>query len=297
MACSNCGAWNSPESKFCVKCGNALAPSDSTINNQVQMNQVNSIQKQNQQPYQQSYQQPIPNSEMEQFTQYQQPFTTSNTPLNYWTYITHILLTPIQYFKNEEEKLNDSKTSFMLSLIITLVMTVSSLIQAVIATVRVASYSWSKGYTYSWKWENLKDMKWIELIGKNFLIYAGIIIAIATVFYIASRIIKKNLNFIKTLSISATSVIPATIGTMILAPIMGIIWSPLGIVFMMAGLIYSFVILYELINNLLHLEGDMKVYFNSICFSVLIGSGGYVYMRLIMSAVLGDLGNIFNLFS
>ena len=175
-------------------------------------------------------------------------------------------------------------------------MTLSNLIQTILSTVRVASYSWTDGYTYSWQWDNLKNIKWLEVIGKNFLIYAGIILAITIVFYLGSLVVKKQLSFIKSLSISATSVIPAVCGAMILSPILGMIWSPLSMVFTIIGLVYSLIILYEFMNNELNLEKDKKIYFNLVCFGILIIAGYYAYMKLFMSSVTGGLDNILDLF-
>lgn len=288
MVCQKCGTPNNDGSKFCIKCGNSLEVGVSNMTNTINYNnQINNgvgVMPNN------NFQ---PNNNLED-EQIKQPI---NGSLSYIVYILGILLKPIRNFKNEENKLSNSKIAFTLLLIVTSIMTLSTIIKTIISTVRVSSYNFFKGLTYSWEWKYLKDIEWLELIVKNFLIYAGIILAIAIVFYIASLIIKKNLSFIKTLSIAVSSVIPAVLGVMVLSPILGMIWSPLSMIVSSFALIYSFVILYELINGELNLDKDSKVYFNMICFGILLGIGYYIYMKLFMSSISGGLDGILDLFS
>ena len=176
------------------------------------------------------------------------------------------------------------------------VMLVSNVVQTVLSTVRVTEYSWTDGYVTTWKWEKLGEINWLETIGKNFLIYAGIILIIAVLFYIVSLIFKKNLNFIKILSISASAVIPAVLGVMVLSPILGAIWEPLSIIFSILGLVYSVIVLYELINSNLDLDSDMKIYFNLLCFGILLVAGYFAYINLFVTVDAGDLESIFDLF-
>lgn len=285
MNCPKCGAENINGSTFCIKCGTTLKVAQP----------VNNMPFQNQQ-----FVQTVNNLNQEHIvkqssntSQYQASNNIiSTSPLNYLTYGIAVLLKPIKSFK-EEEQLNNSKTSFLLTLIMTLVMTVINLIKTILVTVRVPSYSFSKGYTYSWQWDNLKYIKWLEVIVKNFLIYAVIILAIALVFYLGSLILKKQLSFIKSLSITATSIIPMVVGSMVLSPIIGMIWSPLGIIFTVVGGIYSIIILYELMNKELNLEDDIKVYFNVACLGILVLVGYFSFMKIFSDSGLDTLLDLF----
>ena len=220
----------------------------------------------------------------------------STAPLNYLMYIIAVLIKPFKSFKDEETKLNNTKQSFILALIISGAMTIINLIKTIFSTVRVVSYSWTKGYTYSWEWDNLKNIKWLEVIGKNFLIYAGIILAVALVFYLGSLIVKKELNFVKSLSIASTAIIPVVIGAMIISPLVGKIWNPLSVVFTVVSGTYSLIILYELMNDKLKLDEDIKIYFNVVCLGILAVAGYYVYMKLLMSSVTDGLNGLLDLF-
>lgn len=305
MICPNCGANNIYGSSFCIKCG-------LNLKQQLQTNNVNSISIQNEKPMNnqpaqtiqqqnqpiQQQSQPIYNNEIK--NNYEQSINNVNAspePLNYLMYIIGILTKPFKQFKEEESKLNNPKNSFILALIITVFMTIINLFKIIFSTVRVASYSWTKGYTYEWQWDNLKNIKWIEVIGKNFLIYVSVIFLVALVFYLGSLIIKKQLSFIKSLSITATSVIPAVFGIMILSPLGGMIWSHLSIIFSAVGGIYTLIILYELINNELQLEGDKKVYFNLICFGIIAVAGYYAFMKLFTSSISSGFDNLLDLFN
>lgn len=242
------------------------------------------------------YQQPVYTQTKTQQSVNSGSSNVSTAPLNYLMYIITILIKPFKSFKDEETKLNNTKHSFILALIISGAMTIINLIKTIFSTVRVASYSWTKGYTYSWKWDNLKNIKWLEVIGKNFLIYAGIILAIALVFYLGSLIVKKELSFVKSLSIASTAIIPVVIGAMIISPLIGKIWSPLSVVFTVVSGTYSLIILYELMNDKLKLDEDIKIYFNVVCLGILAVAGYYVYMKLLMSSVTDGLNGLLDLF-
>lgn len=220
----------------------------------------------------------------------------STAPLNYLMYIIAVLIKPFKNFKDEETKLNNTKHSFILALIISGTMTIINLIKTIFLTVRVASYSWTKGYTYSWEWDNLKNIKWLEVVGKNFLIYVGIILAVALVFYLGSLIVKKELSFVKSLSIALIAIIPVVIGAMIISPLVEKIWNPLSVVFTVVSGTYSLIILYELMNDKLKLDEDIKIYFNVVCLGILAVAGYYVYMKLLISSVTDGLNGLLDLF-
>ena len=313
MTCPKCGTTNTEESTFCIKCGTNLKetqpePSNEqlTENNQSQPEQNNNIQENQSQPEQNTTTEQTETKENTQVQQQnqnnEQQKTVNNNSnvnkasLNYIMYIVAILLKPFKSFREEESKLNDPKTSFILTLMISGAMTIINLIKTILLTVHVPSYSFSEGYSYSWQWDNIKNIKWIEVIGKNFLIYTGIIFAIAIVFYLGSLVIKKQISFIKTLSISASSMIPAVLGIMVISPIAGKIWVHLSVIFMIVGAVYSFVIFYELMNDELKLEGDTKVYFNLVCLGILAIAGYYAYMKLFIPQITTGLDQLTDYF-
>ena len=223
MTCPNCGANNIDGSSFCIKCGTNLKDVQVNIN-------VNNAPMQSEQPMnnqqEQPVQRPVYNNQLQ--NNYQQPMNNqnnvnvSNAPLNYLMYIVAILLKPFKCFKEEEAKLCNTKTSLIFSSIIAGAMMLITLFKAMIAVVftKTMDYSTFK-YKTSVDFSRLKDLDWLSLIGKNLLIFAGVIVAIALVYYIVSLIFKKSTNFIKMLSISATSLIPYIVLGMIVSPLIG----------------------------------------------------------------------------
>lgn len=292
MICPKCGANNMDGSGFCIKCGTNLKdiqPQQTYFHNEAptQNAQVN---VQAQPVY---YQQPV-----EQPSNHQQSGNVSNAPLNYLMYIVAILLKPFECFKEEESKLCNTKTSFIFSAIIAGAMMPITLVKSMIAVVVTKSMDYS---TFKYKtnidFSKLKDLDWLSLIGKNFLIFAGIIVAIALVYYIVSLMFKKSTNFIKVLSISATSLIPYIVLGMIASPLVGKIWAPLSMIAVIVGVVYSLLIFINLMNEDLAFDSvDIKIYFHLICLSILGSAGYYLGMKLILSSLSTNLNDLLNLF-
>lgn len=285
MICSKCGANNIEGSSFCIKCGTNLKEiqqSQSFNREPIQSQQQVSVQQENQMYSQQ------------QVNTQQNIQKTKEGSLNYFSYIIAVLLKPFKSFNEEEVKLSNAKNSLILTLIITIAMTLVNLVTTIFTTVRVSDFDWSAGYTYSWQWDNLKYINWGSVIGKNFFMYLCAIFTVAAIFYIGSLIVKRELNFIKSLSITTTSILPAIMCSMIISPLIGKIWSPLSIVFTSVGIIYSLIILYELMNTELKLDKDKKIYFNLVCFGILTIAGYYAFIKLFASST--GLDGLLNLF-
>ena len=228
----------------------------------------------------------------------QQNNNVSNAPFNYLMYIVAILLKPFECFKEEESKLCNTKTSFIFSAIIAGAMMLITLVKSMIAVVVTKSMDYSTlKYKTNIDFSKLKDLDWFSLIGKNFLIFAGIIVSIALVYYIVSLMFKKSTNFIKVLSISATSLIPYIVLGMIASPLVGKIWAPLSMIAVVIGVVYSMLIFINLMNADLAFDSvDIKIYFHLICLSILGIAGYYLGMKLILSSLSTNLNDLLNLF-
>ncbi len=277
MICPNCGMDNIQGSSFCVKCGNKLNTENVNNNFQQQVQEVNNVQANNQ------VGDTFVQNTMQQnnYVNNVNVVTNTNKAMNFFMYILMILIKPFKTFKEEEEKLTDTKNSLILSGIVVGLMLVINLIKSMITTVFTKKMDYT---TFKLKtvidFSNLKNLDWLDLLGKHLLIYAGIILAIAVVYYLASLVFKKNGNFIKLLSISATSLIPFTLVGMFASFVLGKIWSPLYMVCVIVSLIYSVLILVCLINKQFEFENDdTKIYFHLICLGVLAVAGYYLYMK------------------
>lgn len=291
MICPRCSTQNIDGSKFCIKCGNNLSDMtiDQTFVTQNQDNLSNSVQMNYSQPQQTSYSQPQPS----QTINYNNSMNKMSVS-EYFFIILAVILKPYTAFKQELHKFDGFKNSAILTLMVSFIATLITLIKTMINAVRVTSY-WSK--ETKWVWENLKNINYTKVIGTNFLLYLGIIVAIACVYYIGSLIAKKQPNFSRLLGISAMAVVPMIVCFVIISPLLSTIYAPLGIGATIVGGVYTVIIIYEIMNNEIKLEGNAKLYFNLICMSILAIAGYYLYMKFFMSSTTNDIKNILDMFS
>lgn len=324
MNCPRCGSQNISGSTFCIKCGANLKENIVQTQQQIYEQSNNNVQNSeyvnlnteqptyNNQPVEQPLNQSRQSYSQVQVNQtpvnqYQQPanepainnINIDNRPLNYLMYIVAVLLKPVRCFKEEENKFNSAKTSIIFSSIVAVGIMLINLIKTMISTIFSKSFDYT---TFKLKtsvdFSNLKDLDYLNLIGKQLLIYAGIIFAIALVYYLASLVVKKQVSFTKMLAISATSVIPFTVLSMIVSPLLGKIWAPLSVISLVVGIVYSLLIFITLINKDITFEnGDSRIYFNLICLSILGSAGYYVYMKLLMSGIGSKVSDLLDLFS
>lgn len=306
MICPNCHTSNNDNSKFCIKCGNNLSVIGSTVSQSisenveapqqvVQNNEPTSIVQNtllNQQPIIQDF-----NANTSQ-TVVSNVSNVNSTSLNYLMYLLLVLVKPFKCFKEEEEKLSNTKTSLILSGIVAGIMMLINLISTMISTIFAKKMDYSTfQYKTTLEFSNLKELDYLSLIGKNLLIYAAVILAIALVYYLASLVAKKQVSFIKFLSISATSVVPFVIIGMVVSPILGKIWSPLAIILMIIGVVYSITIFIFLIKEEIKFEKqDLGIYFHLICMSILGTAGYYTFIKILTSKITDQLGDIMDLF-
>ncbi|MDD2518731.1 MAG: hypothetical protein PHI05_00215 [Bacilli bacterium] len=259
MTCSNCGMINNDDSEKCVGCGNELR-----ITKKATMVD------------------PIANNLK----------VTEEVPfMSYFGLILSIILKPFTTMKDNLKKFDDFKNSLNFALFVSLVATIISLIKKMMDVVIITNTNWFTGATTTtWFWANLKGINYISVIGKAFLLYIGIIFAIAVVYYIGSLIIKKEINFSRLLGIAVASITPILISVLILSPLLSIIYAPLSGIVTIIGGVYTLIILYEMINNEITLKDDLKFYFNLVCLSLLVLTAYYVYMKSIT-------GSLFDLLS
>lgn len=278
MICSKCGTNNNEGSKFCIKCGNPL-DNNVNLNNQDMNNMQNTTNVVNNNV---NVAQPInmmPNGQV---------VMNNADSMNFMKYLGKSIIKPFQSYAEEEQKFTIKNVS-ILSLIVVVITLVCSLIVEIIDTVKTTSYSLS-GTSSTWNWDNLDDFEWFKFLGKHFLIYAGIILAIACVFYIGSLIVKKEIKFPNALVIAATSVIPMFLCVVVLDPLFSLLSSDLGSVIAIIGVVYTFVEIIIMMNKEIKLEGDIKIYFNLACFSVLLIIAYFIIMHMISSTYSSMLG-------
>lgn len=333
MICSKCGTQNVENSKFCIKCGNNLNQNLSQNNFQNLNQQLYNIDAQSVQQTNSIVNNQTSNASnnfansYNESVQQEQNFNYDNTmsSINQSTTITQainqnsvkinsnlendkmsfntclfvilaVILKPFTAFKEELNKFNTFKNSLLVSLIVSGVATVVTLLKTMYSAVRVSSYSWGSETTKSWVWRNLKEINYIKTIGTNILVYLGIILAIAVVYYLASLIVKKQVNFSKFLGISALSIVPFVVCYLVVAPLLSMIYAPLNMAITIIGIVYTIILVYETMNAEIALSGNVKYYFNLICLSILSISAYYLFMKLFSSSVSNGINNILNQF-
>lgn len=317
VACSNCGASNMVNSKFCIKCGNPLQtsvpsstqftstpvesaqvnPQVSTVREEVPQvsPQINAATIETPQANTQTVQPSVrPQVEPQVSVQptYAKSSSTNGGHMNYFKYILNTILKPFDSFKKEEDNLSSFKNTGILAAIIVGILTILKLISTMITSVRVVSF-WTG--EVEWVWENLKEIEYIKTIGQSLLVYAGIIFAISGVYFLASLVIKKETKFVKLLSATTTAFIPVAVSSSILSPILSLINSYLGIGIVIVGFVYSLVILLELLNDQIVIENkNIRIYFHLICLSVLLIGGAFVAYKLLLGSLNSGLGSLTN---
>lgn len=265
------------------------------MNNVPVQNNVSSMPNMNNVPVQNNFQTataPTTNASVNSNTS-----TSKVSFMEYFFIILAVILKPFTSAKEESNKFNDFKNSAVMSLIVSGVATIVKLITTMLNAVIVKGFDWKSGdYQTTWVWENLKELEYLELIGKNFLIYLGVIAAIAGVYYLASLVFKKQANFSRLLGLSAISITPMLVCSLVLSPLLTLIWSKLTIPVILIGFVYTVIMIYEGMNKEIPLEGDFKYYFNLICLSVLGFLAYYLLMKSLMTSISGGLDDLMNMF-
>ncbi|MBR2712898.1 MAG: YIP1 family protein [Bacilli bacterium] len=290
MICNKCGNQNVENANVCTNCGNILN-AQNLANVQPQNTQINSNDTGVVTPVEekvevieptlsetsasqnQTIQNPTPTpSPVEPAVQsVAQPQTTSVNQLNcdkisfkkFFFIILSFIIKPYTVMKEEFDKFKNFKNSFILSLIITLFTTVIFLLKTIIEIVHVKGYSKSE-----WQFENLKLIGFstiLKIAFIVFLVYLIIIFAIAFIYYVVGLITKKDVKYPKLVAITAVSTVPLILTTIVFLNFLMSINTTLGIIILLAGILYSIVLIYEGMNEQLQLDGNQKILCNFIC--------------------------------
>ena len=211
---------------------------------------------------------------------------------DYFSVIKAIILKPFTGLKDEINKISNILSAGILALIISAIATILNLIKTIITTVRVTSI-WNN--ETSWVWDNISNINFVKAIGLNFIIFLGLIAAVAFVYYIGSLILKKQADFPKLLGIAVTTTLPVIICYTLISPILGMIWGLLGLLATVIGLVYTLILTYELMSEELSLKENSKFYLNLICLKIISAIIYYVIIYLLIASVANGLNGIFNL--
>lgn len=299
MICPNCGSSNNNDSKFCITCGQNLVNVQTIVEHPLKSTEASFQDTSTQYVNKTSIQSegnfyvndiPIQSTNINNVA-------TQISLIDYFFIILAVILKPFTSFKEEINKFNSFKNSIIISLIVSGISTLVNLIMSMLNAVMVKSYNFSSGgYKTTWVWENLKELDYLQVIIKNFLVYLGIIVVITVVYYIGGLIAKKQTNFSRLLGVSAISATPMLICTLVLSPLLSLVFTELAMPVKLIGVVYTILLLYEGMNREVLLSGNCKYYFNLACLSILAIIAYYLYIKMFTSSISGGLQDIMDLF-
>lgn len=294
MFCSNCGTCNTLDSKFCAKCGNALAGGtnqESPISNLTpDMPAVNP--NVNVEPVQNTTNSSVNVEPQVQMSANAQAAVKTSF-VGFFMAMLAVVLKPFTAFKEHMGKFENIKNSAILSVLVAGCATIVNLLTSMIGSIFVKKFDWTTGkYTTSLVFENLGNIDYLSVIFKNFLIYAVAIFGVAALFYVAGLIAKKQVKYPRLVGIAALSFVPVVVCGLVVSPIVGLVWSLLSLPVTLIGAAYTIILLYEGMNAELMLEGNMKYYVNLACFSILAIAGYYLVIVLILGSLASGLGDV-----
>ena len=206
MFCTKCGTQNNEGAKFCVKCGETIGAAAVQQSQQV----------------------------MQQIQQKQ----GENLFLGYLKAILNIIIKP-DIFVKEEQNLGETKRALLYAAITSgFMMIVNLFITMILAPIQQNYWTGKTQFVI----EALKELNYAKLIFLNLIIYAAVLFVLAGIVYLIGLIFNKKTSYMRLLSITAICVIPYAVVNLIIAPIFMKFTYFFGILFMLAGMLYSIVL-------------------------------------------------------
>lgn len=205
-------------------------------------------------------------------------------------FILACLMKPITAIKNKINEYADVKSAGILVILVSLCRMIIGLINAMIQVIFVKQRNFLKGTTsLTVSFDGLKNLDYFSLIVKQFVGFIIVVAVVAGVYYVVSCVMKKTVNYFKLVSIATVSFIPMFIAGFV-ATIISYIYIPLSVFVVFATLVYSVIIFIRCVNDEIKLDGDMMVYFQTICLTVIFIITYYVLSNTISSVIgLGSL--------
>jgi len=272
MICKTCGKENEAGVNFCVYCGNSLAQTEVTS-----------------QPAVAPVVPPMGN-----VTQPTQPVGNvggSKKPNAFVELLLNSFNTLKGYFLKPTNSIDESsadvKKVAIIGGILTVAMMLFNLIMSMLGAVIEGSLLDS---TFGIEFSNLEDLEYLDLILKNLLVYAIVMLAIAGIFYVGSLLVKKEVKYTKFLTMVFITAIPFMIGVSGVSTILRFIYSDLHFIAVVASFIYAITLFTSLVNRELKLENMTKIFYNAACYSILTIASYYIIVNIVASKILSIFG-------
>lgn len=286
MKCPNCGKEVKEGAKFCVGCGTSLV--EEKVENAEKTVKTEEVKAK-------------VNEKVNKAKDKMKEAADSDfmkVVLSSLMFLFNILLKPIKTLKEKIKFYANPKNGFILAGVVALatmiVRVVVSFIMALIQKQCTTSI-FGSGSCLSIG-EKLKAIDWMGITLKHLLVILIAMFAVAGVYYIASLIAKKSTNFMRLLTITAVSFIPACVASYLLVPIFSWIHFNFGMIFSIIGMVYSLIIFFTAMKDEITFDSaDKNVYFHLICVSVLLIIVYFIGYNMLMGAVTGSMGSLGNL--
>jgi len=145
------------------------------------------------------------------------------------------------------------------------------------------------GTTVGHEWA-LGEVPWLSTIIGVPLVCISIVAVLALVYFVAAKIIRKDLNFFRLVGMISGALIPFT-AVFVLGSIFGIISSLLAMIVMALGMLYTYIIIIYVITTELKLEdNDTAIYFHFgalVANAVIIGIVLGLLSAILLEAIIG----------
>lgn len=293
MKCPKCGKDVKEGAKFCVGCGTSLT---SSVDNKTETEATkNTETSQKVEAVKEKVSTKM--NEVKESAKKAADSDFMKMILASLMFLVNIILKPIKTLKSKIEEYADPKNGFILAGVVALAtMIVRVIVSFIMALIQkqCSTPLFGKESCASFG-EKLQSIDWMGITLKHLLIILISMFVVSGIYYVASLIAKKTANFMRLLTITAVSFVPACASMYLLTPICGWINFHFGVIVTIAGFVYSLVIFFSAIKDEFKFESDDKaVYFHLICVSVILIILYFVGYNVAANSVTSNPSSSFN---
>ena len=203
------------------------------------------------------------------------------------TFILAVILKPISSLKKKLDEYSDVKSVGILVGVVALGRMIINLLGSMISAIFVKQFNfWTGDSKLSVSFDGLKNLDYFDLIVKQLFGFVIIIAAIAGIYYIVSLIMKKTVNYFKLVTITTVSFVPFFIVSSFICVIVNYIYVPASVFLAIGAFIYSLLTFIISVDSEIEFkDSNFKVYFHTICLTVIFIVSYYVVSNSISSSI------------
>lgn len=282
MNCSKCGKKVKEGAKFCVGCGTPLTDTKVEVEKTSEVREKVAMKV----------------TEVKENVKKAADSDFMKVVLSSLLFLLNILLKPIKTLKSKIEFYSKPQNGFILAGVVALATMVVNVVMTFVMALlkKDCTPNFFSAPTCLSIGDKLKQIDWMGITLKHLLIMLIAMFAIAGIYYIACLIAKKSVNFMRLLTITAVSFIPASVAMYVLVPIFGWIHFQFGVIFLIIGMIYSLVVFFSAMSDEIKFDNnDTKLYFNLICISLIMIILYFIGYNVAVNSVNNAVGSLSSL--